>query len=180
MRNVKHLIALLAVAAASTSCGPRLGRSPVYLVVDLLEGASGNPVSSDVMTNGTFVADNARATLRAELKDPTNLNPTPMNDVTVSQYHVRYRRSDGRNMEGIDVPFAFDGASTATVQVLGSTTLSFELVRAVAKTESPLAGLAGSFTTIAEVTFYGRDQAGSAVTVSGQIQVDFANFQDSN
>jgi hypothetical protein len=33
-------------------------------------------------------------------------------------------------------------------------------------------------TTIAEVTFYGRDQAGNDMTVSGLVQVNFGNFGD--
>jgi hypothetical protein len=47
--------------------------------------------------------------------------------------------------------------------------------------ETPLAELAtnpGVITTLAEVTFYGRDQVGNDVTVSGTIQVDFGNFGD--
>ena len=37
---------------------------------------------------------------------------------------------------------------------------------------------AAVITTIAEVTFYGRDQVGNDVTVSGTLQVDFGNFGD--
>jgi hypothetical protein len=55
------------------------------------------------------------------------------------------------------------------------------LVRAVAKQESPLIQLvnaAGFISTIAQVTFYGTDQVGNAISVTGQIQVDFADFGD--
>ena len=47
--------------------------------------------------------------------------------------------------------------------------------------ESPLVELgsnAAIITTIAEVTFYGRDQVGNDVTVSGTMQIDFGNFGD--
>jgi hypothetical protein len=102
--------------------------------------------------------------------------------VTVTRYHVTYVRSDGRNTQGLDVPFAFDAAVTGTIPAGGSAvTLTFELVRAVAKRETPLINLASTstvVTTIANVTFYGRDQAGNEVTVSGLITVDFGNFQD--
>jgi hypothetical protein len=204
MRNVTGLIGLAAVLVASASCGAlvRQGRSPVYLVIDSLGGqrgglggAFGNPVVSDVVTKVTAPApcsatspcptvfsDNGVATLRVELKDPTNLSgPSPTNDVTITRYHVSYRRSDGRNTEGIDVPFAFDGATTGTIRVGASSTLPFELVRIVAKEESPLANLVTSssiVTSIAEVTFYGRDQAGNTLSVSGLLQVDFGNFGD--
>jgi hypothetical protein len=198
-----RLFAIAALAAASASCGTvaRQGRSPVYLVVDSLSARSGDesefgsPLLSDVLTNVTSPApctptspcptvfnDIGQANLRAELKNPlSTVAPTATNDVTVFRYHVAYRRSDGRNTEGVDVPFAFDGATTATIQVGSSTAVPFELVRHVAKEESPLVNLISSptiVTTIAEVTFYGRDQAGNTVSIGGLIQVDFGNFGD--
>jgi hypothetical protein len=192
-----RVFALGALAVASASCGSiaRQGRSPAYLVVDSVSGAEGlaSPVPSDVVTNvtspapctpatpcETIINDLGEAVLRAEMKDPTlTIDPTPTNDITIFRYHVSYRRSDGRNTEGIDVPFAFDGASTATIRVGGTTTVPFELVRAVAKEETPLVNLRSSasiVTTIADVTFYGRDQAGNTVSVTGLIQVNFGNF----
>ena len=66
------------------------------------------------------------------------------------------------------MPFAWDGASTATVPVRGTAEIPFELVRIAAKKESPSVNLLNSsaiVTTIAEVTFYGRDQAGNAISV---------------
>ena len=59
--------------------------------------------------------------------------------------------------------------------------LAFELVRHVAKEESPLIQLTTSptiITTIAQVTFYGADQVGNEVSVTGNIQIDFGNFGD--
>ena len=122
---------------------------------------------------------------RRPTKDPgssTNLNtPTPNNYVTVTQYHVEYVRSDGRNVQGVDVPYAFDGAVTATVQ--SSATVGFTLVRIQAKQEAPLQALAGgggaqAISTVARVTFYGHDQTGRAVSVTGQMSVDFADYAD--
>ena len=60
-------------------------------------------------------------------------------------------------------------------------TLGFELVRNIAKQESPLIQLQHSaviITTIAEITFYGRDQAGNEVNVTGYLTVEFGNFGD--
>ena len=57
----------------------------------------------------------------------------------------------------------------------------FTLVRHQAKVEAPLGALASNFlivSTIAEVTFYGHDQTGRAVSVMGKISVHFANFAD--
>ena len=59
--------------------------------------------------------------------------------------------------------------------------LGFEIVRHVAKEESPLrpADLSPTIiTTIADVTFYGRDQVGNDISVTGSMQVDFGNFGD--
>ena len=59
----------------------------------------------------------------------------------------------------------------------------FELVRHQAKLEPPLKNLAGFgglgfISTIAEVTFYGRDQNGNEVTVTGNLDVQFGDFGD--
>jgi hypothetical protein len=107
--------------------------------------------------------------------------PSTNNEVTITRYHVNYRRSDGRNTPGVDVPYPWDGAATGTVQIGGSLTLTFELVRHDAKLEAPLADLANNITiinTIGEVTFYGHDRVGNAISVTGTIQIDFANFGD--
>ena len=79
------------------------------------------------------------------------------------------------------MPYAFDGAVTGTVPVGGTLSLGFELVRHDAKMEAPLAALATNpqiITTIADVTFYGRDVVGNEINVTGSIQVDFGNFAD--
>jgi len=90
-----------------------------------------------------------------------------------------YIRSDGRNVQGTDVPFAFDGGVTVTVD--GASSVPFTLVRAQAKHEAPLKALAGHggaqhISTVARVTFYGHDQTGRGVTVTGNIEVDFADW----
>ena len=97
----------------------------------------------------------------------------------MTRYRVRYIRSDGRNTEGVDVPYAFDGAVSGTVQA--PLELVFTLVRAQAKAEAPLAALLTNFNvlnTLAEITFYGRDQTGREVSVVGMIGVSFADWGD--
>jgi hypothetical protein len=206
MRTVK-LFGLAAVVATAVSCGNvvRQGRSPVYLVLDALEVAPGNDVtkfssqlSSDVVSLVTtpapcsetdpcltIFADVGRATLRTSLKNvgsPTSpVEPTTNNDVTITRLHVSYRRADGRNTPGLDVPYAFDGAATGTIRAGGTLTLGFEVVRHVAKSESPLVELVNSstiITTLADITFYGTDQVGNEVSVTGTVQIDFGNFAD--
>jgi len=182
----------LAGAAASCSSHVREGRSPSYLIVNNVLAASGtdqtfgNTLESDVLTKSSVYSDAGQATMTLALKDigpaANPAAPTTNNFVTLTRYHVQYRRSDGRNAEGVDVPFAFDGASTATITD-SATTFNFTLVRLQAKLEAPLVSLAGHggagvISTIADVTFYGTDQAGNEVQAAGSISVNFADWAD--
>ena len=72
-------------------------------------------------------------------------------------------------------------AVPVTVPAGGKATAGFELVRHVAKYESPLVQLkdnASIITSTAEVTFYGQDRVGNDVSARGNIQIDFGNFGD--
>ena len=40
--------------------------------------------------------------------------------MTIDRYRVSYRRADGRNMQGVDVPYTFDSAVTFTVPTQGA------------------------------------------------------------
>jgi hypothetical protein len=199
------VIAAALAITASAACGDaaRTGRSSAMLIINSIEVASGadptktgSVLNSDVETlvsstvNGqtvqvpTVFNDPATVTLRVELKNP--LNPTApgaINDVTITRYHVDYRRSDGRNTQGVDVPYSFDGAFTVTVPQGGTATGGFDIVRHQAKQEPPLRNMRGGgatqlLTVIAEVTFYGRDQAGNEITVTGAVSINFADFGD--
>ena len=94
---------------------------------------------------------------------------------------MRFIRADGRNTPGVDVPYPFDGAMTVTVRT-GEVTAGFELVRHIAKLEAPLQALGQerewNISTITEVTFFGFDQTGREVSVTGRLLVNFANFAD--
>jgi hypothetical protein len=201
MRNLTRFLAAAAIVGATTSCGDvvRNGRSPSYLVIDSLGGIRGkaspgsatSTLTSDVITNvispdpckidnpcPTIFGDPGEAVMHVALKDlgtaAAPSSPTEVNAITIDRYHVSYERADGRNKEG------FDGAVTVTVSASPST-FGFQLVRVVAKEETPLVQLknSGSFiTAIARVTFYGHDQAGNEVSVSGSIQIDFGNYGD--
>ncbi len=189
-RTIVFATAGLALAGAGCSDTVREGRSPSYLIIDKIEASQGTDttltgqLSSDVLTKGTVFEDRGFVTMSLGLKNvgPEGTMPTPTqnNAITVTRYHVDYRRADGRNTPGVDVPFGFDGALTGTTAG-GSIGLTFELVRNVAKMETPLADLQTNpavITTIADVTFYGRDMVGNDVSVSGSIQIDFGNFGD--
>jgi hypothetical protein len=207
MRMATRFLCAAALVAATTSCGDvaRDSRAPVYLVINTLQAAQGNhptqfvgSLFSDVLTNvttplpcaptspcPTVFNDVGQAVLSLSLKDvgtPANPSiPTTNNSVTINRIHISYRRADGRNTPGVDVPYPIDIAATGTVPATGTLTLAFELVRHTAKEESPLVQLirGGSFiSTITEVTFYGQDRVGNAVSIMGTVQIDFGNFGD--
>jgi hypothetical protein len=203
-----RVLGLGALALASISCGDvaRLGRAPVFLVMDLLQARAGGPdegdfggtLHSDVITNvtepepcspetpcPTVFSDAGEVTLRIVPKDigPVGATTVPStnNEVTIRRYRITYRRTDGRNTPGVDVPFPFEGAATGTVPSTGQLVLGFELVRHIAKKESPIVQLISSPTiisTIADVTFFGEDRVGNDVNVAGSILIEFGNFGD--
>jgi hypothetical protein len=196
MRRVFRPFGLIALVALTASCHDQAcqGHSPVYLVVDSILVANGGsatptfagaPLLSDVQTKGSVFNDLGQVTLHISLKDigpgSTALTPSSNNQVTITRYHVDYIRADGKNTPGVDVPFGFDGTMTGTVPVSGTVNIAFELVRHDAKLEPPLAQLVSNLTvinTIAHITFYGQDLAGNAISVTGTVSVDFANFAD--
>jgi hypothetical protein len=185
--------AVAAAVAVGAGCTSQQldGKSASYLILDALQASPGaepdqfsGHLRSDVTTEGSVFADNLEVSMRVALKDPGSQAspnvPTTTNWITVTRYSVRFVRADGRNTAGVDVPYPFDGGVTLTALPGGSTTV-VTLVRAQAKLEAPLTALAVNtnlISTIAEVTFYGTDQAGRAVSVTGTIGVDFANWAD--
>jgi len=182
---MKRSVFAVVLALAAVGCGDTSGQSPTRLVINSLNatGASGSGgvLESDVKTGGSTFADTGSVTFGLIMRDQTNPSPTDLNQVTMTRYHVAYRRTDGRNVQGVDVPYAFDSAFTVTVPAGGSGSVGFELVRITAKDEAPLKALAVNgdvIYAIAEVTFYGRDLSGNDVSASGTIGITFANFAD--
>lgn len=209
IRRIAGALALGAVVVASAGCGElaRTGRSSTFLILDSLSAASGatpgtfsNTLNSDVQTiveqsiGGatvrvpTIFNDFGRAELRIEIKNPASVTgPSTLSQITINRYRVEFQRADGRNQPGVDVPFGFDGALTATVGTAG-TIVNFQLVSHAMKLEQPLRSLIRPdglgpggqifIHTIATITFYGRDQAGNDVSVSGMMSVNFGDFAD--
>jgi hypothetical protein len=198
MRGCAAVMATVAVlGGASCSQTVRTGQSPAYLIIERIIGTSGaddslegSTLTSDVETiverNSVMIPvvfeDHGSVIFRLALKDVTSaVGPTDNNVITINRYRVSYRRTDGRNTPGVDVPWPFEGAATATVTE--RTEMSFMLVRLQAKKESPLIQLARSggaiaISTIADVTFFGHDQTGRDVSVTGSISVNFADWAD--
>lgn len=194
-----------AACLAATGCGGELlrtGRSPVYLTVSsvaLTNGAtddSGANLLSDVQTlvdmniNGetvkvpTVFDDIATVTLRVTAKNPS-IEPTDINAVTITRYRITFRRADGRNTPGVDVPYGWDGAIALTIPSGNTGDAVFEIVRHSSKEEPPLRNLIANggqqfIYTIAEITFFGHDQNGNEVSASANVDIAFSDFGDPN
>ena len=204
MRIVSRVFIAAGLIASATSCGNvvRNGRSPMMLVIQSIQGIRGAaslgtpgvPLISDVITlittGGlcsttnpcpTFYNDMGTATLSLAQKD-ISVAPTSNNQVTITKVHVDFTRTDMQNpVQGVDVPFSFDSGVTITVPPTGTATATFDVVRNSAKLEEPLLDLRNNniiLSMIANITFYGTDQVGNAITATGTLQVNFGNFAD--
>jgi hypothetical protein len=194
---------IAALAAAAAGCGvAEQGRSPVVVRIDEIAASSGagsltfaGYLHSDVQTmvkvNNVDVPtrfnDPGRVTLSVILRDPgapgVAQTPTELNTVTITHYRVVYRRTDGRNVQGVDVPWAFDSGMTVSIPAAASVQQTFDLVRVSAKGEAPLTALIVNGQTldvIADVTFYGKDMHNNDVMATGSIGITFANYGDSS
>ena len=132
--------------------------------------------------SSTVAADAAKVTFAAQVLDPEPfLGTSSYNDILVTHYTVAYSRSDGKNQEGVDVPYSFDGSLSARVQIDAQSDVSFVIVRAVSKLEPPLINLAtgrgeGELKTTARIDFYGHDTLGNKVKATGYLSIFFANY----
>jgi len=203
LSNAMRLLVAAACLVTASACGSdmlRTGRSPAFLTIDgisVTNGASlesGSNLLSDVQTlieqevGGetvkvpTIFNDTAVATIGVVAKDPTAVT-SPINSVTITRYRITFKRVDGRNTPGVDVPFGWDGGTSVTIPIGGTGSVGFEIVRHSTKQEPPLRNLVNNggvqfIYTIAEITFFGRDQNGNEVTVSGEVDVAFSDFGD--
>jgi hypothetical protein len=201
MNNHRHLkrtigaAVLLAASFLLISCNPveNESQSASLLIVESLTGldilgTEGFFLQSDVLivdpaTGAASVrSDSAKATFRATTLDPAPLLGTSQyNDIQITRYVVTYIRADGRNIEGVDVPYSFGGSLSAIIRIGISTSVSFVIVREVAKQEPPLsslrAALPGDILNVtAKVDFYGHDLANKTVKATGMLPVFFANY----
>jgi hypothetical protein len=193
------LMAVLPLALALLSCNPienETDSASMLIVENLLgqdlEGNDANYLESDVLVEdleagtATITADPAIATLSARLLDPLSITgPSHLNSVTVTKYVVSYMRSDGRNTEGVDIPYGFEGQLSASIDIGSAIDVAFTIVRAAAKAEPPLVNLAegrdaGVLTVHARVDFYGHDQTGRNVKATGYLTIHFANYVNEN
>jgi hypothetical protein len=186
---------LTMVATSATMSGCSAGyttnnTSTVLLIVAFVNG--GVPLQSDVVTGGVVVSNSVGLEIAVRFKNP-NITTTPSvpSAVILERYEVTYRRSDGRGVQGQDVPFSISGNITAAFDVKndGTDALTLEVVRAQAKLEPPLRNLrgatsAGGFggalvvTMFADIVVHGRTVSGQPVSGQGSLQIDFADYAD--
>jgi hypothetical protein len=161
--------------------------SPVMLLMNSIN--NGSTFTSDVSTPSADVVA-VSVSLRAKNPKGPQTGVIPM-DVVLNQYTVRFFRTDGRDVEGQDVPYSFSSAMAAPIDIAtsGGVVVSIPLVRAQAKQEPPLRNLRvipgittnplpsatinPVVTMIAEITIYGYTFANEKVSVTGRVTVDF-------
>lgn len=189
----KKLVAVAALLAASIGCTNDLakeGAGDVFMRVVLIRIPQSSPsvvvIPSDV---GTSTATFAEVIMAARSKNPSNNTVNYLRAVQLERYEVRYIRSDGRNVEGVDVPYHFSNGVTAVMDIgepENNINFVIDIVRPGAKLEPPLLNLRNGGGSIvlnvtAEITFYGRILGSNdVVTAQGFVRVDFSNFSGGN
>jgi hypothetical protein len=189
------IIVLLIAAVAMASCNAIENDSTSGTMLEIksltgkdLEGNEGSTtVFSDVITNGSIFNDNCVVELIAKPLDPLMdiKDTTAYMDVLVDQIDVEFRRTDGRNVEGSDVPYRFTQPMSMLVSFSETVKIPFIVIRHAAKEEMPLIALrevpSREFVLqlVAVVTIYGKDLGGHRVApVTGYVSVWCANFAD--
>ena len=194
-----NAIILVLAGAIAAGCVPdwaKRGEAPTVLLMTAIN--SGTPITSDVrLSNGNVCPDFASLRVENHGKNPQGPTTGFRGDFTIERYQVRYLRSDGRNVEGVDVPFTISGSLAQEVQEESAAAVSLEIVRRQAKMEPPLSILRGPqggaggvdilngapisnvITMFAEVTLWARSTILTTTnSVSARVQVDFADFND--
>jgi len=207
---------LIAVAAvAASGCTPDWARqndSGYIIEIAGIQGGTaggssgqGGEIRSDVITRGSVFNDDAVVTVNLIRKNNNpGLSVSPIEHAYLDGYEVVYFRTDGRNTEGVDVPFRITGPlgnlrfhtpSGGGGEV--EQNVNITIVRHSAKLEPPLSDLRnflvaqpldptapfqvpgqGIITTIAEITIHGHTIQGDGLQATGSVQVSFADFAD--
>ena len=143
--NAKVLVTALG-ALALVGCTPDWAKNGDAPVVLLMTGINdGAPLTSDVrISSGAVCPDSVPLRLENHFKNPHVTATGFRHDFTVERYEVRYFRSDGRNTEGVDVPYRISGNLAQEVIEEQTATLNLEVVRRQAKLEPPLVNLKNS------------------------------------
>jgi hypothetical protein len=185
----------LAAVVGCTASHATQDNSPVILRIVSVNGEV--PLLSDISDAGLVTANVVEVAVANRAKNLQVTTPQVNMAVFMQSYEVVYTRSDGRNVPGVDVPFAISGPLTGVVDVADSgqtLALGIEVVRIQQKLEPPLrnlraptpgspgttpntpGGTAIVLTVVAEITVYGETTVGQVVSDSARLQIDFADF----
>jgi hypothetical protein len=173
----------LAAALAMSGCSADYvenSTAPVLLVISELN--DGAQLDSDVRNgeNSDFVCENeVDVKVTVQNKNP-NAPTATSSAVLLESYEVRYTRSDGRGVEGVDVPYRITGTLATRIGIGDDITFPLEVVRRQAKQEPPLENINQTtvLTVNAQVTLFGKTISEQRVSASASMQIDFANFGD--
>lgn len=153
--------------------------SSLLSVVSITDTEGNIPLQSDVLTNGALTDDVVTVTLRSEPKDPngdtTPLGTGPLDNITLKQYRVDYRRTDGG-----PTPTSFNSTMNLFLPPSTEASTNIVIIRAFDKNRSPLIELreGGEIFATVLLTFFGEDGFGNDVVTEGSISVSFGNFPD--
>jgi hypothetical protein len=189
------ILVLIIAALFLASCVAKEDDSTAasFLVINSLTGndltgtAGSTTVFSDVLTtSGSIINDNGVATVTATLFDPATVDkPTAYQNIVVDEIDIEFMRTDGKNVEGVDVPYRFTQPINIVAEVATEAEIPFVLIRHVAKLETPLLELRDwvnqekILQLVAKVTLQGKDVAGHRISpVSGYLSVWCSNFAD--
>ena len=200
--KIRHVAMVGALALVSGACVPdwaETNNAPYILEIASVTNGDGTlPILSDV--SFPVVNDNALVTVNIFRKNNNDtLSTSAVEHVYLKRYEVRYLRTDGRSVEGVDVPHRVSGAlgnvrlHTPAPGEETEAALQIVIVRHQAKIEPPLKNLQGGvlgdtdlgvlpqgaiLTLIAEITIHGETVQGRAMEAKGFVDVSFADFPD--
>lgn len=202
--KVAGVVGVVALMAGCTPDWARENGTGLLMTIADIQGAPGSTgqEAGDILFSDVsqWINDDAVVTVSLFRKNPNVQGSTPLEDVRLESYAVRYFRTDGHSVEGVDVPNRITGplnavllhAPTAINEATENITIN--VVRHTAKRESPLINMIGILptitrsislpgqgiiSTVAEITVYGRQvTTGEALSATGTFQVVFADFVD--
>jgi hypothetical protein len=183
---------LICILILSISCNKLENetRSNSLLIIKSIKAINWQEEEADVLFSDVIVekedsvyvqADLAVVELTAELLNPTpGIEPSIYNNIMVDRYIVHFKRSDGKNTPGVDVPYPIEGNLSVLVEIGRSVKVSFVIVTINAKREPPLVNLVEGnepeIKATAIIDLYGHDLANNKVKATGYLQVFFSNY----
>jgi hypothetical protein len=194
MKAAASLALLGLLALSHAGCSPDWATSNSSPFIIEVAGFDPSPLFSDVSADEALqvINDDVVVSVNAFRKNNNpDLGTSPVEHIYLKQYRVRFFRTDGRNAEGVDVPYSISGplanlrfhtpgpGGDGEVELL----VPITIVRQQAKLEPPLInlrtlGTSLIITMIAEVTVFAQTVQGENLQASGQLQVTFGNFPD--